>query len=310
MCGIAGIVLNEPGDIGTSLLEMLDGCQHRGPDSTGFAMFRESYADRLVCRVYLRRRQEADEAARIAGEIRGIIEEYGGEVLDERFEPEHLRLELRFDGEEKPLCYAIENRAGVEIFSIGAALEILKGVGTAKQVDDAQEVSGFRGTHGIGHVRLATESVVNVSCAHPFWAYGFHDVAIVHNGQITNYHKLKRRLMQRGFEFRTENDSELIAVYLADKLSQGGSLDEILAASVHELDGTFSFLVATADALGFAKDNLAAKPMVVLERDDIIAVASEEVSLNRLFPGESLSTYEPYPGTHRTWQRSTLATRA
>ena len=107
----------------------------------------------------------------------------------------------------------------------------------------------LQGTHGIGHVRLATESVVNISCAHPFWAYGFRDVAIVHNGQITNYHKMKRRLMQRGFQFRTENDSELIAAYLADKLSAGRELDEILADSVGELDGTFSFLVATADAI-------------------------------------------------------------
>ena len=116
--------------------------------------------------------------------------------------------------------------------------------------------------------------------------------------------------MQRGFQFRTENDSELIAVYLAEKLSNGESLDDILAESIGELDGTFSFLVATADAIGFAKDTLAAKPMVVLEREDFIAVASEEVSLNRIFPGEALPTYEPFPGTHRTWQRSTLATRA
>ena len=157
--------------------------------------------------------------------------------------------------------------------------------------------SAFRGTHGIGHVRLATESVVDVSRAHPFWAYGFNDVAIVHNGQITNYFKMKRRLKKRGYQFRTDNDSELIAVYLADKLDAGRTLDEVLEESVHELDGTFSFLVSTRDAIGFAKDVLAAKPMVVLERDGLMAVASEEVSLQRLFPGKSLSTYEPFPGT-------------
>ena len=230
-------------------------------------------------------------------------------MLDSRFDVEHFRIEFQFTGDVKELCYAIENEAGVEIFSMGSSLEIVKAVGTAHEVDAAYHVSGFAGTHGIGHVRLATESVVSINCAHPFWAYGFRDVAIVHNGQITNYHKMKRRLMQRGFQFRTENDSELIAVYLADKLSAGRELDEILADSVGELDGTFSFLVATADAMGFAKDNLAAKPMVVLERDDIIAVASEEVSLNRLFPGEALSTYEPFPGTHKTWQRSTHVTK-
>lgn len=53
MCGIAGVMLSEPGPIGSNLMEMLDGCQHRGPDSTGFALYKEPYRNRLVCRVYL-----------------------------------------------------------------------------------------------------------------------------------------------------------------------------------------------------------------------------------------------------------------
>ncbi len=310
MCGIAGVMLTQRGDIGASIVQMLAGCQHRGPDSTGFAMFTESHPDYLVCRVYLAQPAGSQEASALARQVFDIVEDHNGEVLKSQFEREHLRFELRFFGDVKALCYAIENGAGVEIFSIGTSLEIIKDIGTSIEVDAAYDVSSFTGTHGIGHVRLATESIVDVSCAHPFWAYGFNDVAIVHNGQITNYFKMKRRLMQRGFQFRTKNDSELIAVYLAERLSNGESLDDILAESIGELDGTFSFLVATADAMGFAKDTLAAKPMVVLEREDFIAVASEEVSLNRIFPGEALSTYEPFPGTHRTWQRSTLATRA
>lgn len=310
MCGIAGIIPTEPGAVGDSLVRMLDGCQHRGPDSTGFAMYGEPHADRLICRIYLSHPGTSTEAKVLADQVFTIIDANGGTVLANRFEHENLRIELNVSGNVQSLCYAIENQVGVEIFSMGSSLEIFKGIGTANEVDDVYGVSAFRGTHGIGHVRLATESKVAVSSSHPFWAYGFNDVAIVHNGQITNYHKMKRRLMQRGFQFRTDNDSELIAVYLADKLSDGGGLDEILAQSVKELDGTFSFLVATADAIGFAKDNLAAKPMVVLEREDVIAVASEEVSLNRLFPGETLPTYEPFPGTYRTWQRSTLATKA
>ena len=310
MCGIAGIMLSCPGQIGQGLVEMLDGCQHRGPDSTGFALYGETHTDRLICRVYLGRSETSPEAKGLAKKIFDIVAAHGGEVLEDRFEYENLRFEFQFGGDVQELSYAIENKLEVEIFSIGASLEICKAVGTATEVDEKYHVSKFRGTHGIGHVRLATESEVQVNTAHPFWAYGFSDVAIVHNGQITNYHKMKRRLMQRGFQFRTENDSELIAVYLADKLSLGDTLEEILAESIEELDGTFSFLVATADAMGFAKDNLAAKPMVVLERDDLIAVASEEVSLNRLFPGEPLSTYEPFPGAHKTWRRSTLVARA
>jgi glutamine phosphoribosylpyrophosphate amidotransferase len=116
---------------------------------------------------------------------------------------------------------------------------------------------------------------------------------------------MRRRLEKRGFEFNTANDSELIAVYLADKLSQGWKLEEALKHSIEDLDGTFSFLVSTKDEIGYAKDRLAAKPMVMFEDDDVIAIASEEVSLNRLYPGKPLNTFEPPPGTYRTWQRST-----
>ncbi len=45
--------------------------------------------------------------------------------------------------------------------------------------------------------------------------------------------------------------------------------------------------------------------MVMYEDDDLVAIASEEVSLNKLFPGQSLTTSEPAPGTYRTWRRST-----
>jgi glutamate synthase domain-containing protein 1 len=310
MCGISGLMLSKPGDIGKYLVQMLDGCQHRGPDSTGFAVYREDRGGPLICRIYLACPGDSPQGLAYRDKVLEIVAGRGGAVLNQRFELEHLRLEFRYRGEVQSLCYAIENGAGVEILSMGTCLEILKSTGSALDVDRAYNLCGYRGTHGIGHVRLATESVVDVSRSHPFWAYGFNDVAIVHNGQITNYHKMKRQLMKKGLQFRTDNDSELIAVYLADKLNEGRTLDEVLEESVHELDGTFSFLVSTLDAIGFAKDMLAAKPMVVLERDGLIAVASEEVSLQRLFPGESLSTYEPYPGTFKTWHRLRLATAA
>ncbi len=191
-----------------------------------------------------------------------------------------------------------------KLSSIGESLDIIKDIGSAHDVDETYDVSAFNGTHGIGHVRLATESDVTPDASHPFWATGFADVAIVHNGQITNYWKMRRRLEKRSFEFHTDNDSELIAVYLADKLDQGIPLEQALESSIADLDGTFSFLVSTKDEIGYAKDRLAAKPMVMYEDDDIVAIASEEVSLNRLFPGHALTTTEPAPGTYRTWQRS------
>jgi glutamine phosphoribosylpyrophosphate amidotransferase len=147
---------------------------------------------------------------------------------------------------------------------------------------------------------MATESRVDVNHAHPFWAYPFADVTVVHNGQLTNYHKLKRMFEDRGHHFQTGNDSELIAVYLADKLAHGDSLNDTLQASLKDLDGTFTYLVATRDGLGYAKDQWSAKPLVTIETDDVVAIASEEVALREIFAGE-IDRLEPQNYEVMTW---------
>jgi glutamate synthase domain-containing protein 1 len=304
MCGIAGIMYRGAGetfDTGEALIRMLDGCQHRGPDSTGFALYAPEPSGRLKLRFFLDRFSEGDGQGAIDA-IQQRLGELGAIVEEEAHIGDNYRVTVRFGGDVQKLSYEMEHAA--KVISIGTSLEIVKDVGTAHEVDDRYDVHEFRGTHGLGHVRLATESDVKPEAAHPFWATGFADVAIVHNGQITNYWKMRRRLQQQGFEFPTDNDSELIAVYLADKLAQGIVLKEALATSIDDLDGTFSFLVSTQDEIGYAKDRIAAKPMIMYQDENLIAIASEEVSLNRLFPGQALNTREPAPGTYATWSRS------
>jgi glutamate synthase domain-containing protein 1 len=304
MCGIAGIMYRGAGetfDTGEALIRMLDGCQHRGPDSTGFALYAPEPSGRLKLRFFLDRFSEGDGQGAIDA-IQQRLGELGAIVEEEAHIGDNYRVTVRFEGDVQKLSYEMEHAA--KVISIGTSLEIVKDVGTAHEVDDRYDVHEFRGTHGLGHVRLATESDVKPEAAHPFWATGFADVAIVHNGQITNYWKMRRRLQQQGFEFTTDNDSELIAVYLADKLAQGIVLKEALATSIDDLDGTFSFLVSTQDEIGYAKDRIAAKPMIMYQDENLIAIASEEVSLNRLFPGQALNTREPAPGTYATWSRS------
>ncbi|MEG3619205.1 class II glutamine amidotransferase [Magnetovibrio sp. PR-2] len=299
MCGIAGILYkNSQGaePVGQSLISMLDGCQHRGEDSTGFAMYRPE-DNHLHLRFIV-----GDDGEAAIEHIKSILAEHGATLLSDERLGKSYRANVAFEGDIQDFTYALENAA--KLISAGYALDIIKDEGTAKDVDDAYAVNGFAGTHGIGHVRLATESEVKPEAAHPFLATGFADVAIVHNGQITNYWKMRRRMERRGFKFRTDNDSELIAVYLADHLKNGHTLETALQEAIDTLDGTFSFLVSTKDEIGYAKDHLAAKPMVLVETDDLIAIASEEVSLNRLFPGTALTTTEPAPGTFKTWQRS------
>ncbi len=301
MCGIAGIMFKKAHEQGTgkALIDMLDGCQHRGPDSTGFALYGAAREQVLRVRFFI---GDGAEAKVAAAQVREQLAAQGAELLDDEVIGNNYRATVRFTGDLQRFAYAMEHSA--KVVSIGASLEIVKDVGGAHDVDDRYHVASHRGTHGLGHVRLATESDVRPEASHPFWATGFGDIAIVHNGQITNYWKMRRRLEQRGFEFTTDNDSELIAVYLADKLAQGVALKDALGTSIDDLDGTFSFLVSTADEIGYAKDRLAAKPMIMFENDDLVAIASEEVSLNRLFPGRALDTREPPPGTYDTWSRS------
>jgi glutamate synthase domain-containing protein 1 len=301
MCGIAGLLLKntaDQGGLGAALIDMLAGCQHRGPDSTGFALYGQPRQGRLALRFLV---GEGPEAERSVSRIHEALAVHDARIVEDARVVEHYRVVVEVEGDLRAFAYAMEHAA--KVFSIGESLEIIKDVGSAHDVDDRYGVHGFGGTHGLGHVRLATESDVKPESAHPFWATGFSDVAIVHNGQITNYWKMRRRLERRAFEFRTDNDSELIAVYLADKLAQGISLEEALRTSIEDMDGTFSFLVSTKDEIGYAKDRLAAKPMIMYETDDLIAIASEEVSLNRLFPGRALDTREPPPGTYATWSR-------
>ena len=315
MCGIAGIVYKaEAGACGRALLNMLCGCQHRGPDSTGLAVYGEA-TDGLVFRLFLDADLSHDSGnwpARLQ-RVQDVLCDHTIDIRDTWHDNEFAMITCDQQSgipgatDIQTISYAIEETPGVEIFSAGYSLHVIKDVGTADDLDRKFDCAPFIGTHGIGHVRLATESDVNPSTSHPFWAYGFNDVAIVHNGQITNYFKLKRLLQQRGYRFRTENDSELIAVYLADKMTHGQSMDDALAQSLDELDGTFSFLVATPEGVGYAKDRIGAKPMVVCETDEFVAVASEEVSLQQILGHQTIPCFEPYPGTTRTWSRSMQA---
>ena len=201
-------------------------------------------------------------------------------------------------GGPPPVVYALES---VEILSMGNGLELIKDLGDASVVSEAYGLNDFKGTHGIGHTRMATESDVDIKSAHPYWAFPYNDVSVVHNGQITNYWIMRREMERKGHRFMSNCDSELLAVYTAHNLANGVSLEESLRNSINEIDGVFTYLVATKDQLGMAKDTMAAKPLVLYESDDLIAMASEEVAIRAILP-EEIDTYDPYDEEVRVWQ--------
>ena len=178
----------------------------------------------------------------------------------------------------------------------------MKDLGDAETVASDYRLDSFEGTHAIGHCRMATESDVDISGAHPYWAYPFSDIAVVHNGQLTNYHEWKRRLERSGHRFQSECDSEIIAVYLAERMNDGASLEDAMRQSLDELDGVFTYLCVTENALGMAKDELAAKPLVLYESDELVALASEEIAIRAVIDRE-IETYDPYEGEVMVWHR-------
>jgi hypothetical protein len=309
MCGIAGLIhRGRTGDVGREMTEMLKSLKHRGPDSTGYALYGKPQGKELVIRFKVAEGAEMAEGFDIHRqvkerlvEIQRRLAEIGATIIEEREATEYAhRYRIAYEGDLRRLANYIEDVDGAEILSIGHGLELIKDLGDADQVAGQYSLRGFVGTHAIGHTRMATESDVDIRSAHPYWAYPFADVSVVHNGQLTNYWNGRRALERRGHRFVSNCDSELIAVYLADRMAEGATLEDAMKASIEELDGVFTYLVATSNSLGMAKDTMAAKPMVLYESDKFIALASEEVAIRSVFPHE-IDTFDPYEGEVRVW---------
>ncbi len=309
MCGIAGLIhRGKTGDVGQEMTAMLQSLKHRGPDSTGYALYGKPHGNELVLRFKVAEQDEMAKGFDIHHQVKKRheevdhrLEELGAKILEEVGATEYaFRYRIQYDGDRRKLADYIEDIEGAEILSMGRGLELIKDLGDAARVASQYKLPGFIGTHAIGHTRMATESDVDIRSAHPYWAYPFADVSVVHNGQLTNYWNGRRALERRGHRFMSNCDSELIAVYLADKMEQGATLKDAMTSSIEELDGVFTYLVATADSLGMAKDVMAAKPMVLYESDEFIALASEEVAIRSVFPHE-IDTFDPYEGEVRVW---------
>src|SRR5262245_47182795 len=310
MCGIAGIIhRGTQGNVGEELTAMLQSMKHRGPDSSGYGLYGVPDGDDYVVRFIVAEQEDMAKAPDMEQrarqrreEIDRRIESLGGRIVSAETPTAYAcRYRIGYEGDLRRFADFVEHVEGSEILSIGSSLELIKDLGDARTVCQQYSLDRVVGSHAIGHVRMATESDIDICSAHPFWAYPFSDVSVVHNGQITNYWSKRRLLERRGLRFKSDCDSELIAVYLADKLEHGQPLEDAMRDSVAELDGVFTYLVATRDSLGMAKDCMAAKPMVLYESDDCVALASEEAAIRSVIPRE-IDTWDPYDGEVRVWR--------
>jgi methylamine---glutamate N-methyltransferase subunit A len=302
MCGIVGY-LDKTGSnartLGPIVLSMLNALGCRGPDSAGVALYGDNPDSQLVARVAL---SEQSDFGAAAAKVLAAAGKFAP-VSDSSITDCYLRFHIAGTAAIQPLIDAVESvEPGTEVVSLGRHLEIVKQVGSPENLEATYHVSGFEGTHGIGHTRLSTESRVDLSHSQPFWGHGYPDLAIAHNGHITNYHQLRRRYEQRGIRFYTENDSEIIAIYLAQQLGAGQALEQVFDSMQRDLDGSFSCTVATDSQIGFVKDQFALKPLLFAETSDFVAIATEEIALRSALPGW-YSVREAQAKESRTWRK-------
>lgn len=305
MCGIAGRILNSTGSVGRDLVDLMEAQRHRGADSTGFAVYGPPVEEGFIVRAMGMRR---DALSRDLEDFLAVLREHGSDFLadptTDDADTTHVSVRMLI---KEPKSLAEWSKQAdlmcdrIEIQSVGKSLEIVKDLGGAAEVADKHGLRDMQGTHGLGHARLATESEVSPTASHPFWARPFPDVAIVHNGQITDYYTWRDRLERKGYQFMTYNDSELIAVWISDRMSQGMTQGEALKRSITEIDGVFTYLISDMTSMGFAKDRFAIKPLVAAEVGGEMAVATEEQAVRMLYANEiDINNYDG-PSLNKTW---------
>lgn len=297
MCGIAGFISSGSADEGSHLAEMLKQLVHRGTDASGVAYFEKR--DTVKLRVSL---SSAENQAQLEALVADRVAVSSSRCYAGRGVFHFCELDFQADDEAiRDLNWHIDSDPGMCVHSIGPRVTIIKDEGSAAQLQDTHSIRPVNCTHGIGHVRLATESVENINLAHPFTSYLKPDLALVHNGQFTNYFNMRRSLEAKGVRFKTTNDSEMAAHYIAWQMTEFGlSLEEALTKGLDVFDGVFTLLVATETEVGALRDRLGIKPMVYFQQEDgAVLFGSEQICLTPIV--SDVYATEMEPGEVKTW---------
>lgn len=296
MCGIVGLFLKDKSlepKLGQMLTEMLITMTDRGPDSAGIAIY--SGAGDGMGKITV---QSAAPEADFKG-LDGDLHDAIGQPVAMIVKSTHAVLEMPADQIEAARSALAHLRPGLKVMSVGDSLEIYKEVGLPKDVAARFDLTKMTGSHGIGHTRLATESAVTTMGAHPFSTGP--DQCLVHNGSLSNHNGLRRELIRLGTSFETQNDTEVAAAYVSQKLKEGQDLGQALESGLDDLDGFYTFVVGTKDGFGVVRDPIACKPAVMAETDQYVAFGSEYRAMVNLPGIEDARVWEPEPATVYFW---------
>jgi glutamate synthase domain-containing protein 1 len=298
MCGIVGLFIKDKAlepRLGELTAGMLATMCERGPDSAGFAVYGTPKSGKA--KITLQSATPDEDFADLAKTVEHEID--GKAKLEVK--STHAVLTCAEDQVEAARKAIREKFPRVRIMGVGEAIEIYKEVGWPTDVAKQFDLARMKGSHAIGHTRMATESAVTTLGAHPFSTGP--DQCLVHNGSLSNHNNLRRDLKHDGMTFETANDSEVAAAYLTWRMNQGLNLGEALEKSLEDLDGFFTFVVGTKNGFGVLRDPIACKPAVLAETDEYVAFGSEYRALAGLPGIEKARIWEPEPATVYFWER-------
>ena len=298
MCGIVGLHLRNPElypQLGALLTGMLCEMEDRGADSAGIAVYGDptwSPSGKGVISLIEVDATTDEVAAALAAEV-------GTDVAVIARETTYL---VSADvASEELLAAAGKVYPHVLVGGFGEDLAVLKGVGRPQDLAKKWGLPGVQGWLGVGHTRMATESAVTPSGAHPY-AVGPGE-CLVHNGSFSNHATIRRDLKAAGVEFDSENDTEVGARFVAHELAGGADVETALTDLTKTFDGFYTLLVSNRDSFAVVRDAIACKPAVIAETDDWVAMASEYRAIAHLPGVENARIWEPEPEVIYAWNR-------
>ncbi|CAN5376399.1 glutamine amidotransferase family protein [soil metagenome] len=296
MCGIVGLYLKNPKlqpKLGEMFKPMLIEMTSRGPDSAGVAVYRNP-AKKGFTKFSLAHDDPKFGWKKLATALKTqtkkqvTIQQIGNHAI------------LTTNAKEGYVtAWLGAHHLDVRIVGSGQSIEIFKETGLPEAVYEKFDLTHAKGTHMIGHTRMATESAVTTAGSHPF-ATGA-DLCLVHNGSLSNHNRLRENLKREGLTFQTENDTEVAAAYMTWKLRQGASLKQTLEDGIRDLDGFYTFCVGTQDGFAVVRDPIACKHAILAETDDWVAMATEFRAIAHLPGADTAKIWEPAPETIYNW---------
>ena len=296
MCGIVGLYLKNTdmqSKLGALFAPMLIAMTDRGPDSAGFAIYRNPVGENET-----KFTLASDDAKTDWESLASELEKKLACAARVDLHGDHAVMVTESDPQAVQNWLA-EFRPTIRIVGSGRAIEIFKQTGLPKDVAEQFKLATAHGSHAIGHTRMATESAVSPAHAHPFTAG--EDFCLIHNGSLSNPYSIRRKLESRGIEFETDNDTEAGCRFLEWRMREGDTLEQAIETCFSELDGFFTFLMATNDRMVLVRDAFACKPAIAAETDDYVAVASEYRALAHLPNITEAHVFEPEPEQIYSW---------